>query len=309
MPRKLTPEDFIARCKKIHGDLYDYSETKYTSYRNEVCVICKIHGRFFQRAGGHCSGQKCPKCHFDSLRNSVEEFILNSKKIHGEKYDYSRVKYVNNCSDITIRCPKHGNFNQRPSHHMDGRGCPTCAVVDQRHDTSEFIMKSLETHGDLYDYSRSIYRTWKSRVEIICKKHGPFNQIAGEHVSGAGCPKCGKSRISRLETEFLDHVGIKKEFRQYRIPTTRFQVDGFDSSNSMIYEFLGDYWHGNPKIYARSTNILNSKLTCGVAYDRTFERFDKLKRMGYIVRFIWESDWKCWSKQKIGEIPIVEYNM
>jgi hypothetical protein len=57
---------------------------------------------------------------------TTEEFINAAKKIHGDKYDYSHVSYINSSTKVCIICPKHGEFWQNPYHHLNGEGCPKC---------------------------------------------------------------------------------------------------------------------------------------------------------------------------------------
>ena len=173
--------------------------------------------------------------------------------------------------------------------------------------TAEFISRANKIHGDAYDYSAAKYTLTDSKLIIICKKHGQFSQRPNSHLRGSGCPKCGKGRISKSETAFLNHIGIPEEFRQYRIPTMRYQVDGFSLETNTIYEFLGDYWHGNPKIYSAEVKLHNSALTCGLVHTRTFNRFSKLSKLGYVIKYIWESDWKTWKKDKTQPLPIKIY--
>ena len=56
----------------------------------------------------------------------VEQFIKESKEIHGNKYDYSKVEYKGSFQKVCIICPKHGEFWQRPADHLIGIGCPMC---------------------------------------------------------------------------------------------------------------------------------------------------------------------------------------
>jgi hypothetical protein len=308
MPKKLSTSDFISNSISVHGDKYDYSKSEYTHSRVPIIIICKEHGEYIKTPHEHITLKRgCTKCFFDRKRNKLSNFIDKSRKIHGDKYDYTKVEYVNNLSRIRIVCPKHGEFIQRAGHHMSGRGCPPCSDDNQSYTTEQFINKSMEAHGNLYDYSKSIYRNWKSGVKILCKKHGQFNQLAGEHIGGAGCPRCSTKRISNDEINFLDELNIDKENRQHKIPNTRFIVDGFDPSTKEIYEYLGDYWHGNPIIYSSDVKIMNGNVTCGDAYNNTFNRFKRLSSIGYKVKYIWEADWKNWIRSKEGKIPIKEY--
>lgn len=128
-------------------------------------------------------------------RKTTEEFIEQSEKIHGEKYDYSSVEYVNAFSKVFIKCLEHGDFQQRPSDHLDGAGCPKCGKIStasaRRRSLESFVEAAKFIHGNKYDYSKIIkWENSRKNIPIICKKHGLFNQIGGNHLNGAGCPKC-----------------------------------------------------------------------------------------------------------------------
>ena len=57
--------------------------------------------------------------------------------------------------------------------------------------TEQFVKRAKRQHGNKYDYSRVSYKKAKTKVEIVCKKHGPFLQTPDSHLSGRGCRKCG----------------------------------------------------------------------------------------------------------------------
>lgn len=123
-------ESFIEEAKKVHGDKYDYSKVNYVDGHTKVCIICPIHGEFWQTPNNHVRNRNCPKCGqistHDKQALTTEQFIAKAKEVHGEKYDYSNVKYVNNHTDICIICPKHGEFWQKPAKHLVGHGCIKC---------------------------------------------------------------------------------------------------------------------------------------------------------------------------------------
>ena len=124
--RKLTTEVYILLAEKQHNHFYDYSETVYTKSHDKVCVICSIHGKFYVRACDHINlGRGCPKCN-GGVSLSREEFFEKAKKIHGDKYDYSKVVYVNAHTKVCIICPKHGEFWIMPYLHLQGQGCRHC---------------------------------------------------------------------------------------------------------------------------------------------------------------------------------------
>lgn len=131
---------------------------------------------------------------------SYEEFLKRSKKVHGDKYDYSKVKYVNGKTKVCIICPEHGEFWQTASCHLSGQGCPKCGLIKRaqsKRETKEtFIEKAIKTHGNKYDYSKVAYEIGKKKVCIICPEHGEFWQAPIMHVHGNGCPECGKIKYS-----------------------------------------------------------------------------------------------------------------
>lgn len=122
---KLTTDEFIARSRNVHGDKYDYSKVRYVNARCKVTIICPEHGEFEQKAGKHLSGQGCPNC-VSFARSTTDMFVMKARKVHGDKYDYSKVKYVNGKTKVTIICPEHGEFEQMPSSHLKGHGCVKC---------------------------------------------------------------------------------------------------------------------------------------------------------------------------------------
>ncbi len=130
MPKKVTTEQFIEKAKIIHGDKYDYSKVKYIKAIKKVIIICKKHGEFKQQPNNHLTGNDCVKCRDNFLSNkfkkSKEQFILDANKVHNDKYDYSKVNYINWKEKVIIICKKHGEFKQEANSHLQGRGCSKC---------------------------------------------------------------------------------------------------------------------------------------------------------------------------------------
>ena len=131
-----------------------------------------------------------------SKKKTTEEFTKESKRIHGNKYDYSKVKYESTFIKVEIKCNKHATlFFQTPSGHLSGKsGCSKCSL-NKRLTTEEFIRRSKLKHGETYDYSKVLYKKAKSKVEIICAKHGSFFQAPFDHASGVRCPKCSHEQV------------------------------------------------------------------------------------------------------------------
>ena len=150
---KLTTEEFIKKAREVHGDRYDYSKVEYVDNKTKVCITCKEHGDFMQAPQYHLRGSGCPKCgriRSDLLRRKTkQEFIEQAKKIHGDKFDYSKVNYINGKTPVTIVCPKHGEFKIIPDKHIHRhQGCPQCSEEKYGHKetyTQEKAEKRLAT--------------------------------------------------------------------------------------------------------------------------------------------------------------------
>ena len=197
--------DFIDKAIKIHGYKYDYSKVEYIDSKTKVCIICPIHGEFWQRPSKHLSGQGCKKCSYIKngikCRKTLEQFITQSKEVHGDKYDYSKVKYVNGQTKVCIICPIHGEFYQTPESHLSGNGCNQCGIDittnKLKDNLLEFIDKSKKIHGDRYDYSKVEYVNSKTHVKLKCNRCGfEFYVKPNNHISSkSGCPLCNKSML------------------------------------------------------------------------------------------------------------------
>jgi hypothetical protein len=129
-------------------------------------------------------------------RKTTEQFIEDAKAVHGDKYDYSLVEYVDWKTKVEVICKSCNiTFKISPNNHTRDRGCKQCGVrrrVDaSRMKLDDFINKSKQIHGDKYDYSETLYTKNSEEVEIICKIHGKFKQIANAHKQGCGCTECG----------------------------------------------------------------------------------------------------------------------
>lgn len=200
-------DTFIENAKKIHGEKYDYSLVDYKNNKTPVTIICPIHGKFEQVPNGHLDGGGCQKCG-GNLSLTKNEFISKSNEIHNNKYNYSQVDYKNNNTPVTIICPKHGDFQQRPSNHLRGQGCSQCGIESNTYTTDEFIKLAKKTHGDKYDYSKSVYVGSINPITIMCPKHGEFTQIAIEHRRGSGCPRCIESKGEIFVGKILKSLNI-----------------------------------------------------------------------------------------------------
>ena len=216
---KLSPEKFVEKAKKIHGDKYDYSLVKYKNTHNKIKIICHIHGIFEQNLYNHYKGGNCPKC-VGKILFTKEIFIEKSKNVHGDKYNYSKVFYKNNNTKVKIICQIHGEFEQTPVSHYGGSGCPKCSGKNKT--TKDIIDEFKKVHGCEYDYSLTEYINSKTKIKIICPKHGIFLQLSDNHKHGNGCPICLKSRGEMKISRILERHKI--EFiREYKFNDCKYK--------------------------------------------------------------------------------------
>ena len=197
-----TKESFIEKSILIHGDIYDYTKVEYVRNTTKVNIICKYHGSFFQTPGNHISGHKCIYCVGLNKKSNID-FLNELKFVHGDRYDYSMVNYINNISNIDIICREHGTFSQKAVYHLNGSICPKCNNDKNRKTTLKFIEESILVHGDRYNYSETKYVSSREKLKIICKKHGLFIQGPRLHLEGKGCPTCKQSKGERTISNYL----------------------------------------------------------------------------------------------------------
>ena len=242
--------EWIEKARKIHGNKYDYSKVKYKNQKEKVCIICPEHGEFWQNPNNHLNGKGCPYCKGGAKLNN-EIFIQKAILIHGDKYDYSKVNYVNNRTKVCIICPKHGEFWQTPADHLTGYGCQKCGGTNKL-TTEQFIEKAKEVHGDKYDYSKVEYLNNRTKVCIICPKHGEFWQMPSKHLLGECCPKCKTSKLENDVMRMLDrhkikyiHQANKKHFKWLENQ----KIDIFIPELSLAIECQGEQHFKNVEIW------------------------------------------------------------
>lgn len=129
--KRYTTSYFIKESNKIHNGFYNYDNSIYTSFNDRIDIECPIHGVFSAHAGFHMNrGTGCPECGKEksalSRTSNTEEFVEKALKRHNGFYKYSKVDYKNINLPVIITCPKHGDFKQKPSHHLQGKGCTKC---------------------------------------------------------------------------------------------------------------------------------------------------------------------------------------
>jgi hypothetical protein len=255
MGKKLNSIEYINRATEIHKGRYDYYRVEYSSMHDMIEIICPEHGSFLQKAYSHLQGIGCPKCGHRKATHSVytwKNFMEEARVIHGDKYDYSIIQdIINKDRKVQIICPEHGVFWQSPHHHVKlQHGCPVCGIakssVSGTLTTEDFITRAKEIHGDKYNYSRTVYTRSKKKVQIICPKHGIFEQLPVCHIDQAqGCPRC-THRTSRWENEIIDFIkeqGLDVQLSTNTCWTSRQEVDIYIPELKVGFECNGMFFH------------------------------------------------------------------
>lgn len=179
-----------------------------------------------------------------------EEFINKCINAHGNKYDYTKTVFTNSRDKVVITCPIHGDFMQKANEHVRGHGCPYCGGT-KKLNTELFIQRAKEIHGDKYDYSETQYINSNTKIKIICKKHGIFEQLPFSHLNNSGCPKCS-GRCGNTE----DYISKAKEVHGNKYDYSKVEYKNNNDLITIICPIHGDFeqravkhliGHGCPK--------------------------------------------------------------
>lgn len=201
----LTTEKFIERSKIIHNNEYDYSQTIYKNASTKVDILCQQHGIFKQLPFAHLSGQGCPYCAGKNI--TTEDFIKKAKLIHDEKYDYSKVNYVNNNTKVSIICAKHGEFLQSPSKHLIGQGCPKCNSSHLENDMREFLTLNDINFIEQYNFNGLLKR---QTVDFYLPDYNIAIECQGiQHFE----PTYSKKNFEKSHKEF--NKILKRDYKKY----------------------------------------------------------------------------------------------
>lgn len=240
--------NFISKVVKIHADRYNYDKVEYVGAKKKVTIICKEHGEFNQTPNKHLGGQGCPDCgKASSIKNrksNTADFVIKANKLHNNIYSYGNVTYENNSTKVSISCPLHGNFNQTPSSHLNGNGCPDCGSINstlkQTHSKQDFIKKARLRHGDKFNYDNVVYINTNLKIKIICPVHGEFEQKPSKHLLH-DCNKCGQ--IKANENSRTIPIRLKKTSYNLtrRLIFYRSQL-GCEGKRPHILKILGTSW-------------------------------------------------------------------
>ena len=285
-------KNFISKANEKHDNKYYYSLVEYTDSKSYVKIICNKHGIFNQLPNNHLNGTGCPKCstiiRANNRKIGLDSFIKRATSKHNNKYDYSLAKYVNSHTKIKIICPEHGVFEQIPKDHLKGRGCNDCKYVLMRvlsaSNINEFTKKAKIIHGGKYDYGQTTYINNHTKVKIICPEHGEFSQTPNDHLGGAGCPNCFKSKGEINVRNFLEKNNVlyiqEKRFDYCKYKNT-LPYDFYLPEHNILIEYDGIQHFEPIKYFGGEEALISAQLRDKIKTDYAIANNIKLIRIRY----------------------------
>ena len=264
---------------------------------------CNVHGTFVSKYPSILYTKfACEKCSHDfrtkdklqKSRISQEELTQTFTELYGNKYSFKLSKTPNK---MFITCPHHGE-KERYISSVKKRGCVECYSEQSLGSSTirvsfEVFFKKLSKEKKLkFKYDKSSYISFTKEMKIECPFHGTFLQVPTQHLKSLhGCFKCIPKRTSKKETQWLLNIGVVGEV-QYpiKVGSKKYLADSVDLNNNTVYEFLGDFWHGNLSRYSKDTINKVCKVSMNTLFLKTEQKFKDLNSLGYIVKYSWESD-------------------
>lgn len=276
--KKLTQEEFINKAKTACPDI-DFSTSIYTNMRTKVFVNCKLHGEFSYFPKAFILGTKCPECDRIDRQNV---FIEKAKKIHGNKYDYTQIHYINNDTPIKIICKEHGPFYQTPSDHLKGYGCGWCSGK-QKHTTETWVKKVKDLYGGKYTFEHTKYINNKVKVIVTCPDHGDFevwpNNFAKEQQGCCLCHNSSQNNLfNKLQHEFSSEI-IKSEYSPEWLGLQRFDI--YFPKYNIAIEYDGEQHFVPIKYFGGEITFKKCQLLDKLKNDKCEKNDCKLFRVKY----------------------------
>jgi DNA-directed RNA polymerase subunit M/transcription elongation factor TFIIS len=256
---------------------------------------------------------KCPKGHeyfmnFNAFKNAGHRCPVCAGKV---RFKYAFVKqyvekdgtkllscgYTNSHIKLDFLCPRgHKYFMNFSEFKNGGYRCPKCGIesaASKRRLSFNEVKQYVEADGT--KLLSTEYANAHTKLDFKCPKdHEYSNNFNNFKSKGQRCPRCSGGQVSKISQVWLDSLNIPGLEREHPLVINgkKYSVDGYDLATNKVYEFLGDFWHGNPVSFSpEDINPMNKK-SYGQLYKETFERFAELKSVGYKIKYIWEKDFK-----------------
>ena len=217
-----TKEIFIKKAVATHGGRYDYSKVIYKKSSTKVKILCKQHGIFLQNPTNHTGGEGCPSCGRISTTtkrtHTKEQFVTNAINTHGDRYDYSKVVYINGKTKVVIACKEHGDFKQQPENHLEGKGCPICARVGAVKNFKSCVAPNRPTI--LYYFKHNPTNTFKLGITSV-----GYDKRYKRKLRAAQTLLWFSEIMPRNDAEELEEF-LQDEFKDYRTFNHKYRNNG-----------------------------------------------------------------------------------
>jgi G:T-mismatch repair DNA endonuclease (very short patch repair protein) len=310
--KEYTQADFILLSEKKYGkDVFKYDYVVFVNMKTPVILICSYGHQFKVSPDVHLRPESlggCKECQWQScsvrMSYTQGEWIELARIKHDKYYSYERTEYKGSYHKVIITCPSHGDFEQLPTSHLMGAGCPLCGfesiaqskfLTDE--DISAIFAKARNIHSGRYEYTRIFRIEGRLYIEMRCTKHDVISQRLDHHLHDHGCMLC-THQYSKEQLESLTYYSITR-YRgmlhaenggEYKIPDTKYKADGFHTETNTILEHHGDFWHGGNEYNPLEINP-RTGTTYGLLRERTKIKEDVINALGYKLIVIWGSEW------------------
>ena len=310
---------------KLKFNNIDLEDESYIDNNTKCTFICNSHGSFKSIPKYIVQTQYgCEKCSYEIrsenykgiIFTSAEQITKRIQSLHSINYTFSKL----DSRKGTVNCKIHGNQNPRFISSIEKTPCLLCKkdqsiliqvekkqnkrvgkkTRDERNKeraipfNSFYEILSLE-FKEKYLYDISTFINMNTKMAIICSFHGGFWQTPAEHKKASiGCPKCNCLNKSKQETAWLSTFDVSFQYqKKLKISDTKyFIVDAFDPLTNTVYEYFGDFWHGNLNKYSPDNINPICKKTFKQLNEETLFKLDSLKSKDFNIIYIWESDFK-----------------
>ena len=207
-----------------------------------------------------------------SKRETLEEFKVKAFKVHGDRYDYSKVDLQGNSVKVIVVCKEHGNFLITPGHHKTGKGCRQCSIKENSIKCKELWADYLEfvktKHDNKYSYKSPQDNYRPLRLQVICPTHGEFDISSTSHKSGKGCMKCAiENRANQRRDTTEDFIKKARAFHG-----DRYDYSETDVVNDFTKVKITCRLHGTFKIAPYSHKQGSGCKPCAVENNPTLQR-------------------------------------
>lgn len=240
--KKKNTSEYIEEAKKIHNNRYIYSKVEYVNNKNKICIICPIHGEFWQIPKHHLHGSHCPKCantkRSETFKMCSEDFIKKAKEVHGNRYDYTKVKYTSSEEKVCIICPLHGEFWQSPHNHLENHGCPICNSSRLENEIEIFFKKN-GIYFERWKKFNWLKNKRKMELDFYLPKYNIGVECQGEqHYKPTNFTgKMTKKQINENFKKQIERDKIKKELCK-KNGITLLYYSNFKYDNNVITNYV-----------------------------------------------------------------------